>query len=136
MAEKRPTGIGKKHHAVWLEFPSGGMGRSDVAGGNRWIFGPPRGADEWPTRAITFHVPCAPGSSTDPISRKYAELLANQPRGKVIFENCRGVGHIGAGTVIRDAPDGYTTPPLEHLTAAIACALRAASNRVLGNLQR
>ena len=36
---------------------------------------PSRAADEWPTRDITFYVPYAPGGSTDPISRKYAELL-------------------------------------------------------------
>jgi tripartite-type tricarboxylate transporter receptor subunit TctC len=36
---------------------------------------PAPAADEWPTRDITFYVPYAPGGSTDPISRKYAELL-------------------------------------------------------------
>jgi hypothetical protein len=37
---------------------------------------PLRAADGWPTRDITFYVPYAPGGSTDPISRKYAELIA------------------------------------------------------------
>ena len=41
-------------------------------------------AEEWPTRDITFYVPHAPGGSTDPISRKYAELLEKQLKVKVI----------------------------------------------------
>ena len=39
-------------------------------------------ADEWPTREITFYVPYAPGGSTDPISRKYAELLRSNSRSR------------------------------------------------------
>lgn len=66
-------------------------------------------ADEWPTREITFYVPYAPGGSTDPISRKYAELLEKQLKVKVIVENKPGASAtIGTGAVIRAAPDGYT----------------------------
>ncbi len=66
-------------------------------------------ADEWPTRDITFYVPYAPGGSTDPISRKYAELLEKQLKVKVIVENKPGASAtIGTGAVIRAAPDGYT----------------------------
>jgi tripartite-type tricarboxylate transporter receptor subunit TctC len=36
---------------------------------------PAHAADQWPSRDITFYVPYAPGGSTDPISRKYSELL-------------------------------------------------------------
>jgi tripartite-type tricarboxylate transporter receptor subunit TctC len=66
-------------------------------------------AEEWPTRDITFYVPYAPGGSTDPISRKYAELLEKQLKVKVIVENKPGASAtIGTGAVIRSAPDGYT----------------------------
>jgi tripartite-type tricarboxylate transporter receptor subunit TctC len=66
-------------------------------------------ADEWPTRDITFYVPYAPGGSTDPISRKYAELLEKQLKVKVIVENKPGASAtIGTGAVIRATPDGYT----------------------------
>lgn len=66
-------------------------------------------ADEWPARDITFYVPYAPGGSTDPISRKYAELLEKQLKVKVIVENKPGASAtIGTGAVIRSAPDGYT----------------------------
>jgi tripartite-type tricarboxylate transporter receptor subunit TctC len=68
-----------------------------------------RAADEWPTRDITFYVPYAPGGSTDPISRKYAELLEKQLKVKVIVENKPGASAtIGTGAVIRATPDGYT----------------------------
>jgi tripartite-type tricarboxylate transporter receptor subunit TctC len=61
------------------------------------------------TRDITFYVPYAPGGSTDPISRKYAELLEKQLKVKVIVENKPGASAtIGTGAVIRAAPDGYT----------------------------
>ena len=70
---------------------------------------PAHAADEWPTRDITFYVPYAPGGSTDPISRKYAELLEKQLKVKVIVENKPGASAtIGTGAVIRAAPDGYT----------------------------
>ncbi len=53
--------------------------------------------------------PYAPGGSTDPISRKYAELLEKQLKVKVIVENKPGASAtIGTGAVIRAAPDGYT----------------------------
>ena len=68
-----------------------------------------RAADDWPARDITFYVPYAPGRSTDPISRKYAELLEKQLKVKVIVENKPGASAtIGTGAVIRAAPDGYT----------------------------
>jgi tripartite-type tricarboxylate transporter receptor subunit TctC len=70
---------------------------------------PAHAADEWPTRDITFYVPYAPGGSTDPISRKYSELLEKQLKVKVIVENKPGASAtIGTGAVIRAQPDGYT----------------------------
>jgi tripartite-type tricarboxylate transporter receptor subunit TctC len=69
----------------------------------------PCAAEEWPARDITFYVPYAPGGSTDPISRKYAELLEKQLKVKVIVENKPGASAtIGTGAVIRAMPDGYT----------------------------
>jgi tripartite-type tricarboxylate transporter receptor subunit TctC len=66
-------------------------------------------AEEWPSRDITFYVPYAPGGSTDPISRKYAELLEKQLKVKVIVENKPGASAtIGTGAVIRAVADGYT----------------------------
>jgi tripartite-type tricarboxylate transporter receptor subunit TctC len=53
-------------------------------------------ADEWPARDIIFYVPYAPGGSTDPISRKYAELLEKQLN-DAGFRQHGGVGAVPAG---------------------------------------
>jgi tripartite-type tricarboxylate transporter receptor subunit TctC len=69
----------------------------------------PSHAQEWPTRDITFIVPYAPGGSTDPISRKFSEILEKELKVKVIVENKPGASAtIGTGAVVRAAPDGYT----------------------------
>ena len=66
-------------------------------------------AQEWPTRDITFIVPYAPGGSTDPISRKFSEILEKELKVKLIVENKPGASAtIGTGAVVRAAPDGYT----------------------------
>jgi tripartite-type tricarboxylate transporter receptor subunit TctC len=66
-------------------------------------------AQEWPTRDITFIVPYAPGGSTDPISRKFSELLEKELKVKLIVENKPGASAtIGTGAIVRAAPDGYT----------------------------
>ena len=76
-----------------------------AGGGGRIFASSAHAADEWPTRDITFYVPYAPGGSTDPISRKYAELLEKQLKVKVIVENKPGASAtIGTGAVIRAAP--------------------------------
>jgi tripartite-type tricarboxylate transporter receptor subunit TctC len=89
---------------------------------------PSHAADEWPTRDITFYVPYAPGGSTDPISRKYSELLEKQLKVKVIVENKPGASAtIGTGAVIRAQPDGYTiglgssSSPSSNSTSFRAC---------------
>ena len=99
---------GKKPHAVLFIFRRMAFASLGIADGAALI-APRRAADEWPTRDITFYVPYAPGGSTDPLSRKYAELLEKQLKVKVIVENKPGASAtIGTGAVIRAAPDGYT----------------------------
>jgi tripartite-type tricarboxylate transporter receptor subunit TctC len=72
------------------------------------VFAPAQ-AQEWPARDITFIVPYAPGGSTDPISRKYAEVLEKELKVKVVVENKPGASAtIGTGAVVRAQPDGYT----------------------------
>ncbi len=69
----------------------------------------PAQAQEWPARDITFIVPYAPGGSTDPISRKFCEILEKELKVKLIVENKPGASAtIGTGAVVRAAPDGYT----------------------------
>ena len=64
----------------------------------------PAAAQGYSRRPVTIIVPYAPGGSTDPISRKYAELLEKQLKVRVIVENKPGASAtIGTGAVIRAA---------------------------------
>lgn len=66
-------------------------------------------AAQYPTRTVTIVVPVPPGSSTDLVARLLAERLAVRLGQNFVVENRPGAsGLIGAGTVARAAPDGYT----------------------------
>lgn len=80
-----------------------------AAGMAAFCLSAPAQAQEWPTRDITFIVPYAPGGSTDPIGRKFCEILERELKVKLIVENKPGASAtIGTGAVVRAAPDGYT----------------------------
>ena len=62
-----------------------------------------------PTKAITFVVPVAPGSSNDLIARMLSEKLPAKLGQPVIVDNRPGAsGLVGAASVARSAPDGHT----------------------------
>ncbi len=62
----------------------------------------------YPARPIRLIVPYAPGGVVDAVSRNWAEAV-RAPLGTVVIENQGGGGGtIGASTVARSAPDGYT----------------------------
>ena len=67
-------------------------------------------AQTWsPTKAITFVVPVAPGSSNDLIARMLSEKLPAKLGQPVIVDNRPGAsGLVGAASVARSAPDGHT----------------------------
>jgi tripartite-type tricarboxylate transporter receptor subunit TctC len=67
-------------------------------------------AQTWsPTKAITFVVPVAPGSSNDLIARMLSEKLPAKLGQPVIVDNRPGAsGLVGASSVARSAPDGHT----------------------------
>ncbi|MES2190256.1 MAG: tripartite tricarboxylate transporter substrate-binding protein [Pseudomonadota bacterium] len=67
-------------------------------------------AQAWaPTKAITFVVPVAPGSSNDLIARMLSEKLPAKLGQPVIVDNRPGAsGLVGASSVARSAPDGHT----------------------------
>ena len=67
-------------------------------------------AQTWiPTKAITFVVPVAPGSSNDLITRMLSEKLPAKLSQPVIVDNRPGTsGLVGAVSVARSAPDGHT----------------------------
>ena len=66
-------------------------------------------ADSWPTKPVKIIVPYPPGGAVDVVARKVAEKLQEQLHQPFIVENKAGAsGVIGAQTVAKAAPDGYT----------------------------
>lgn len=66
-------------------------------------------AQDYPTRAIKLVVPFPPGGSVDTIARALAPQLQQQLNQPVVIENRPGANSVlGAQSVKRSAPDGYT----------------------------
>lgn len=66
-------------------------------------------AQEFPTRPITMVVPFPPGGGTDVAGRLIAERMSVTLGQKVLVANRPGAGgNIGAASVARSTPDGYT----------------------------
>ncbi|MGX1791170.1 Bug family tripartite tricarboxylate transporter substrate binding protein [Bosea sp. NPDC055332] len=81
------------------------------------------GAQAWPERPITAVVPLTAGNAIDVVGRIVLDQMAKQLGKPVVVENRIGAGGtIGAATVAKADPDGYTI--LVHSSAiAIAPAL-------------
>jgi len=66
-------------------------------------------AQSWPTRPITMVVPFPAGGAPDIVARYLAEDLGQRLGQRVIVENRTGAsGNIGALSVAKAPPDGYT----------------------------
>src|SRR5215471_12506546 len=73
------------------------------------LLGVPSWADDYPSRNITLIVPSPPGGGTDTQARILAPKLSESLGQPIVIENRGGAsGSIGAQTVAKAAPDGYT----------------------------
>jgi tripartite-type tricarboxylate transporter receptor subunit TctC len=73
-------------------------------------------ADSWPSRLIKAVIPYGAGSATDVVPRVVLERIATELGQTIVIENHAGAGGtIGAGSVARAEPDGYTI--LAHSSA-------------------
>jgi tripartite-type tricarboxylate transporter receptor subunit TctC len=82
-------------------------------------------ADGWPSRPLRVVIPFTAGSTLDIIGRIVMEPLAAQLGQPIVIENRGGAGGtIGAASVAKSDPDGYTyrragdlsEPALRHRT--------------------
>src|SRR5262244_1423358 len=84
------------------------------------------GEDRWPERPLRLVVPFPAGSSTDIIARIVAQKLSHRLGQQIVIENRAGAsGNIGADTVAKAAPDGYTIGIATASTHAVAASLNA-----------
>ncbi|MGE8657458.1 MAG: Bug family tripartite tricarboxylate transporter substrate binding protein [Achromobacter sp.] len=80
-----------------------------LAAGALWLAMAGSAVAAWPERPITLIVPASPGGTTDIAARLIADKLAVKLGQQVIVENRAGAaGIIGAQTLARAKPDGYT----------------------------
>ena len=64
---------------------------------------------QWPTKVAKIVVPFAPGGTTDILGRLMAQKLSEEYGQQFIIENKAGAGgNIGADSVAKADPDGYT----------------------------
>ena len=83
----------------------------------------PAAAQSWPSRGITMVATFPAGGPTDGVARVLASELGERLGQRIVVENRGGAGGtIGAGSVAKAAPDGYTilitsTGPLGYYRA-------------------
>lgn len=83
-------------------------------------------ADAWPTKPLRLVVPFPPGGGTDMVARALGETLTQRLGQTVLIENKPGASTmIGADTVAKAPPDGYTLLVSGSTTYAVNPAVRA-----------
>ena len=80
----------------------------------------PGGAQEYPTKPVSFIIPYTAGGSTDLTGRALANAAKNYLKQPVVCENkAGGGGTVGPSLVVSKPPDGYTIG-ISHGAATIA----------------
>ena len=83
--------------------------RAFVLAGIIWLAVAGASAAEWPAKPVQFIVPFAAGGAADIIGRLFADSLSGVFNQQFIVEDRTGAGGlIGAQSVARSDPDGYT----------------------------
>ena len=74
----------------------------------------------YPDKPVRIVVPYAPGGAVDVVARKLAQKLSEQTGQSFFVENKPGAsGTIGAQSVVRAAPDGYTLLAMDNTFALL-----------------
>jgi tripartite-type tricarboxylate transporter receptor subunit TctC len=87
-------------------------------------------ADEpWPAKPVRIVVPSAPGGGTDVFARLLGQALSDSLKQPFVVENKPGAnGNIGAETVARSKPDGYTLLVSANAALSINPAIQPATS--------
>lgn len=84
----------------------------------------PAKAESYPSRQVTIVVPFGPGGGSDLLARLVAQRLEKRLGKPFVIENRPGGGTtLGALSVVRATPDGYTLLQATSTTMAIAVTL-------------
>jgi tripartite-type tricarboxylate transporter receptor subunit TctC len=82
--------------------------------------------DAWPSKPIRLIAPFPPASTADAISRVLGQKLSQRLGRQFIVDNRAGAsGNIGADSIARAAPDGYTVGVVTSSTHAVAVSLNS-----------
>jgi tripartite-type tricarboxylate transporter receptor subunit TctC len=85
----------------------------------------PARAQDYPTRAVTFVVPFAPGGVTDLFARLLGQKLEQRLGKPFVIDNRPGSGGVtAAAAVAKAAPDGYTIMMASSTVLAINATVR------------